>query len=151
LSPFRGRSVLLGFTLGMMVLLRNVNVVLLPPMVLAHLYLERRRKVTSIWFIILQLLLGALPTMVLQFTYNITQYGSVFLTGYGSAPAPAFSEFVSRMYKVMFRPSLGIFIWSPITFLGFIGLILGVIHRKPASVLGLVCVVVFLLTLSLFG
>jgi hypothetical protein len=151
LTPFRGRSVLLGFTLGMMVLLRNVNVVMLPAMVLTHLYLERKRRVTPILMVILQLFLGALPTMVLQFYYNITLYGNPFLTGYGSAPPPEFSEFASRVYRVMFRPSLGIFIWSPITFLGLIGLILGSIHRKPASLLSLACVLIFLLTLSLFG
>src|SRR5262249_31618547 len=123
-NRFKGRNVLVGFVLGLSVLVRNVNVVFLPPMLLALLSEEYKHQERSIIFVLAEVFIGALPAMVALFYYNWSQYGSPILTGYGTPPGfnPGLAR---RIYLITFAPSMGMFIWTPITLVALIGLFSG--------------------------
>ncbi|PWT90870.1 MAG: hypothetical protein C5B54_06365, partial [Acidobacteria bacterium] len=147
---FKGRNFLLGFVLGLSVMVRAVNIVFLPPMLLTLLYLEYKNEERSLLIVLAEVFIGALPAMVTLFHYNWTQYGSPFRTGYGT-PSGVLPGLPRRLYLISIAPSLGIFIWTPITLLALFGLIAGSLKFKPAFLLALSSILLFCAFTVFFG
>ena len=137
------RNVLLGFVLGLSVLLRNINVFLIPPIVLWLLYFERQHGKKRMLITLSEIVAGGIPLLILQLCFNTTQYGGLVTTGYAVPNTDDLHDYF-RMFKVLrsigFHPSIGIFVWSPVTILSICGLIVGIIKRKPYAILAALCI-----------
>ena len=139
------RNLLLGIMLGLSVLLRNNNVVLIPPLLIALLirtrptgsFFTRQTAVT-----LMEIVLGATPFLVLFVTVNISQYGRVIATGY----EVQWREWY--LLKMLFHPYVSIFLWSPVTVLGMAGLIAGTMKKNIPACTALCCVFLVFLTVQ---
>ena len=135
-------NVLLGFVLAISVLLRNNNVVLIPPLVLGAVYRESKQHQRNPLHVLFEIFLGALPFIVLLAQFNLTQYGKMFATGYRVQTEEQF------LVEMVFHPDAGLLIWTPITLFGIVGLIAGSIKRRIESIVALASVVLVLLSVQ---
>lgn len=151
----RWRNILLGATLGLSVLLRNNNIVVIPSFLFAlwlrtepknrdslagralSRFVARARIMTLI-----EILIGAIPFVLILGAFNLNQYGKLIATGY---------EVQTRewyLLKMLFHPYASIFLWTPITVLGLAGLIAGSVKRRLESITALSCVLLVLLSVQ---
>jgi hypothetical protein len=149
----RFRYVLLGFSLGLSVLLRNVNFSLIVPIVIGSLYFERFKGKKHILTSFGEVVVGGLPVLLILLYYNLSQYGSLIATGY-PVPFPdegsEFPQMFLSFERMILYPSQGLFIWSPITVLAISGLIIGCKKGKRESVLAIISVIIVIGTMCFF-
>ncbi len=152
-KEIRLRYVLIGFFLGLSVLLRNVNFSIIFPIVIGLLYFERSEDKKHSMIALAQIAAGALPVLVILLSYNVSQYGSFLATGY-PVPLPDegidFVGMFSSFQRMVFEPSMGLFIWSPLTLISLIGLIIGCVKKKPDAMIATFCVITVVGTLCFF-
>lgn len=150
----RGRNILLGFVLGFSVLLRNVNVVLLPPLIAGRIYIESRESKHLRLAGFLEIAAGGLLPLIVQLYYNQTQYGWIFKTGYslelGSGHPPVDWYPLHCIYRLFVYPPYGLFVWCPVAALGLVGLVAGAIRRKTAAWIALGCITAMCATICYF-
>ena len=156
-SPARNRirNAMIGFLLALSLFLRNNNVVLIPPFVAAVLFFQRKEGWKSAMIACLEILLGALPILLIHIYYNWIQYGQIVATGYRvDLSETGFArklKALSRLDRILVNPSAGMFVWSPITFLSVVGLVLGSFRRRPESILALICVILVVASIRFAG
>ena len=142
-------NLLLGFTLALSTSLRINNLLLFPVIAGGVLVFEAKqlgmkRMLESAF----EIAIGALPLALIQLFFNSEQYGSFFATGYNAHPIDDFGKHLRstiNFYQLLVHPVAGAFVWSPVTFISFAGLLAGALQRKPVPLLFLtaVCVVIF--------
>jgi len=124
----------LGFLSGWLVSVRVINAVWVGGFILWRLRPRRgwtaivRRQVASWVF----LGAGILPWALLVLGYNRWAYGSWFRTGYERGlfvwsfpPDVALKTYARLVVYYLFHPGHGLFVWSPMALLGFVGLLRG--------------------------
>lgn len=126
----RGRAeppwaALSGFTLGWAVLCRPTDILIAMPLAVYVFYAHRDQ--------LLRFALLAVPSIIFMALYNSWYFGSIFLVGYdmgffsGSGFATPFLEGLSG---ILFSPSRGLFIYSPIFLFSLIGIFLALGHTE---------------------
>ena len=135
-------NAMLGLVLGLSVLLRNNNIVLIPPMVLGILFRESRQGDRNPVTVLAEIFFGALPFMILLGQFNIAQYGKLLATGYRVQVEEWF------LPEMLFHPDAGLLIWTPLTLLGLAGLIAGCVKRHPEAFVALISVVLVLVSVQ---
>ena len=103
----RVRNICLGIAMGLSVSLRNVNIVLILPAIGGVLFLQRHAGWKQNLTTLLEIFMGALPTLIVQIGYNLAQYGTIFATGYKVQLETSF------LFEMLFHPWAGVFIWAP--------------------------------------
>jgi hypothetical protein len=93
----------------------------------------------------MEILIGALPILLVQAQFNLSQYGALFATGYKVQLQTSF------LPEMLFHPWAGVFVWAPITILAMIGLIRGAIQHDFTSILSLIVVMLVLISVSFQG
>ena len=132
----RFRNLLLGFVLAFSILLRNNNIVIVPVLVLAVLYLEKEKSWKNAFRTCVEIFLGALPVLLFHIFYNFGQYGKLVATGYTVEVKQHVQQRAFRFFWIFFHPVPGIYPWSPIAFLGTIGLILAAFKKRREAIVG---------------
>lgn len=156
-SPARTRirNAMIGLLLALSLFLRNNNVVLIPPFVVAILFFQRKEGWKSAMIACLEILAGALPILLIHVYFNWTQYGQIVATGYrvdlSEAGLAWKFKALSRLDRILVNPSAGMFVWAPITFLGIVGLMIGSFRRRPESILALICVILVVMSIRFAG
>ncbi len=135
-------NILLGIVLALSVLLRNNNVVLIPPLVLGVMFQQSKQGSRNPLIVVLEILAGAFPFIVLLSNFNLAQYGKFFATGYRIQIEKAF------LPEMLFHPDAGLFIWTPLTVVSLTGLIAGSIKRHMEAIVALACVLLVLLSVQ---
>jgi len=130
-----GRNLLLGLTLSLSVFLRVNNIAIAVPLMLIALYLQQNRIAFA------QIAAGALPVLLVHLHFNYHQYGSLFASPYKVA-------LQSFLIPMLFHPFAGMFVWSPVTLLALIGLVLGARKKERIAVASLILVVLALLSIQ---
>lgn len=136
------RNTLLGLTLAVSVLLRNNNIVLIPPLLLGLLFRESKQGDRNPVIVLFEVFIGALPFMILLGMFNVSQYGELVATGYRLQFEEQF------LIPMLFHPYAGLFVWTPLTVLGLAGLIAGSIKRRPEAVIALASVLLALFSIQ---
>jgi hypothetical protein len=136
------RNILLGFLLGLSVLLRNNNIALIPPAVGGLLFMERADGWKRAAMTLFEIFLGALPVIAVQIEFNLSQYGKVLAVGYRVQTESGF------LFEMLFHPWAGMFVWSPITILALAGLVVGAIQKRSEGVIALLAVISVMVTVQ---
>jgi len=141
----RVRNICLGIAMALSVSLRNVNIALILPAIGGVLFLQRHAGWKQNLTTLLEILVGALPTLIVQIGFNLAHYGTIFATGYKVQLETSF------LFEMLFHPWAGVFIWAPITLAATIGLVVGALKRDFASILSLLAMVLVIVTVSFQG
>lgn len=146
IGPVRFRNVLLGFFLAFTVMLRNNNAVIVPVVVAGLLYFDRKEGWKRALMTSLEVLAGAIPVILVHASFNLSQYGRLFATGYGvSVKSEVATRRITQFWWILFHPVAGLYPWSPVAILSTIGLVLGIRRKSRTCALALtvVAVVIF--------
>lgn len=139
------RNICLGLAMALSVSLRNVNIVLVLPAIGGVLFLQRRAGWKQNLTTIVQILVAALPIVIVQTRFNLAHYGTIFATGYKVQLQTSF------LFEMLFHPWAGVFVWAPITIAATIGLVIGAYKRDFASILSLIAVGLVIVMISFQG
>jgi hypothetical protein len=139
---FHIRNALLGIALALSILLRNNNIVLLVPALGGLLFLQRKEGWKIAFATLIEIFVGAVPFLIVHIRFNLSQYGKILATGYRIQTEYGF------LAEMLFHPWAGLFVWTPITALALIGLVIGSLARKPLSVISLIAVLSVLFTVQ---
>lgn len=142
------KSICLGLTLGLIVLVRQTNAIcLFFPLLHGINSLSQVKKRIKLfrgsWYELIIILLVILIVLLPQFLYWKYAAGSFFYYSYGEE---GFLFFQPKLFKVLFSTSKGLFFWSPLLIIAFIGLFL---LRGKARKYLLPCLLIFVLQVYL--
>jgi hypothetical protein len=139
---------LLGVVLAFSVMFRNNNVVIVPVMLVAAVFLETEKSWQKAFQICLEIFVGALPILIVHALFNFDQYGRLFATGYAVNVTGQQAETrFFRFFWIFFHPVAGLYPWSPVTLLATVGLILSAIKKQPHSIIALAIVLVVIVSI----
>jgi hypothetical protein len=141
----RLRNICLGLFLALSISLRNNNLVLAVPAIGGILYLQRNDGLKRLLLTLMEILAGALPILLVQISFNLSQYGSALATGYKVQLHRSF------LFEMLFHPWAGMFVWAPLTIVGLIGLAAGTTKRDFPSIVSLITVGLVLISVSFQG
>jgi hypothetical protein len=149
------RNLLLGTALGLSVLLRNNNAVLILPLLFGLLMrtdadfepqasnkVSKDSTVRDRMIACLQVFAGAAPFFALFVSFNHAQYGKWIATGYELQIDQWY------LWNMLFHPDVSLFLWSPVALLGLIGLIIGAFRKHPEAIVALSCVALVLISVQ---
>ena len=148
---YRKRWLLVSAYLSLLVLLKLVYVIVIPPFVILAIIEGKRNKCT-----IQNLMNGAailLPSALLLMFINWIRYGSIMESGYGSAQSDFSLHYLSRDWKdYLISLDRGIITYSPIILTGLITIRKFYRTKKEALFLvTTICISLYLLTASWIG
>lgn len=141
----RIRNIALGLSIALSVSLRNNNGVLALPALATMLFLPGNQSWKRRALIAFEILLGALPILIVQLKFNLSQYGAIVATGYKLQFQKSF------LLEILFHPWAGLFLWGPVTALALIGLIMGARKHEFRSIVALITVLLVLVSVSFQG
>lgn len=111
-SPLR--LLALGLLFGLLTIVRIADTILLIP-----LFFSLKFDLKKLFYFGLGIVIALLPQLYAQYYY----YGTIFRNFYVTEMATTWSLNLGHIYQYLFSYRRGLFIWSPIYLLGFVGLI----------------------------
>lgn len=129
---------LTGLFLGLLVLTRLETILIAGVLCIFLLFYKK-------WWFLKNVILGGSISVAIFLFYNFSQFGNPFHFGILKGDINQIGFNLNYIFANLFNPKSGILFWSPLTFLGLIGLFFG--DKKYLKMLGVASIVLITLLL----